>query len=41
VLERSLSVYWALVRKLRGADEDTSRVHVPDRASGTKVASGE
>ena len=41
VLERSLSVYWALVRKLRGTDEDPSRVPVPDRASGTKVASGE
>ncbi len=40
VLERSLSVYWALLRKLRGTDEVTS-VHVPERASGTKVASGE
>jgi hypothetical protein len=40
VLERSLSVYWALLRKLRGADEATA-VHVPERASGTKVASGE
>ena len=38
VFERSLSVYWALFRKLRGADEQTSRVHVPDRASNTKVA---
>ncbi|MGZ5433515.1 MAG: hypothetical protein ACXW5U_19305 [Thermoanaerobaculia bacterium] len=41
VLERSLSVYWALLRKLRGTDEATSRVPVPDRVSGTKVASGE
>lgn len=41
VLERSISVYWALLRKLRGTDEDDSRVAVPDRASGTKVASGE
>jgi hypothetical protein len=41
VLERSLSVYWALLRKLRGADEDTAGLHMPDRASGTKVASGE
>jgi hypothetical protein len=40
VLERSLSVYWALLRKLRGADEDAAGVAVPDRASGTKVASG-
>jgi len=38
VLERSVSVYWALLRKLRGAGEDATRVHVPDRASGTKVA---
>ncbi len=41
VLERSLSVYWALLRKLRGTDEDTARVQVPDRTGGTKVASGE
>ena len=40
VLERSVSVYWALLRKLRGADEDAA-VHVPERASGTRVASGE
>jgi hypothetical protein len=30
VLERSVSVYWALFRKLRGPDEDVSRVSVPD-----------
>lgn len=41
VFERSLSVYWALFRKLRGADEDPSRVPMPERARGTKVASGE
>jgi hypothetical protein len=41
VLERSVSVYWALFRKLRGVDEDASRVVVADRATGAKVASGE
>ncbi len=40
VFERAVSVYWALFRKLRGADEP-QRVAVPDRARGTKVASGE
>ncbi len=40
VLERSVSVYWALLRKLRGVDE-AAAVHVPERASGTRVASGE
>ncbi|HEX6082899.1 MAG TPA: hypothetical protein VF266_00135 [Thermoanaerobaculia bacterium] len=29
VLERSVSVYWALYRKLRGADEDVARVTAP------------
>lgn len=41
VFERSVSVYWALFRKLRGTDEDASRIAVPDRASGTRAASGE
>lgn len=41
MLERSLSVYWALFRKLRGADVDSTRIAVPDRSSGTRVASGE
>jgi hypothetical protein len=41
VFERSVSVYWALFRKLRGTDEETTRIAAPDRASGTKVASGE
>ena len=40
ILERSLSVYWALFRKLRGTDADPTRVAVPDRNRGTKVASG-
>jgi hypothetical protein len=39
VLERSVSVYWALFRKLRGVEADTSRLVLPDRAAGTKVAS--
>ena len=29
VLERSVSVYWALFRKLRGADEDVARIAFP------------
>ena len=41
VFERSVSVYWALFRKLRGTDVDTSRVAVPERGTGAKVASGE
>lgn len=41
VLERSVSVYCALFRKLRGAGEDDARIAVPDRATGTRVASGE
>ena len=41
VAERSVSVYWALAQKLRGVDEDLSRATLPDRASGSKVASGE
>ena len=40
VFERSVSVYWALFRKLRGADDGAFRVALPDRA-GQKVASGE
>ena len=40
VFERSVSVYWALYRKLRGADEP-QRIAVPDRARGTRVASGQ
>ncbi len=41
VFERSVSVYWALFRKLRGADVDTFSEAVPQRVSGAKVASGE
>ena len=40
VFERSVSVYWALFRKLRGTEADTSRIVLPERAKGTKVASG-
>lgn len=40
VLERSISVYWALFRKLRGADVATTGIAIPERA-GEKVASGE
>jgi hypothetical protein len=40
VFERSVSVYWALFRKIRGADEP-QRIAVPERRTGTQVASGE
>jgi hypothetical protein len=41
IAERSISVYWALYRKLRGTDIVVPGIAVPDRASGTRVASGE
>jgi hypothetical protein len=41
VAERSISVYWALYRKLRGTDVVVPGIALPDRASGAKVASGE
>jgi hypothetical protein len=41
VLERSVSVYWALFQKLRGTPSVAARVAVAERASGEKVASGE
>jgi hypothetical protein len=41
VLERSVSVYWALFRKLNGASADPMRPAVAERGSGAKVASGE
>lgn len=41
VFERSVSVYWALFRKLRGTDVDTTRIAVPDGGRGVQVASGE
>lgn len=37
VLERSVSVYWALFRKLRGVDEDASRVVVADEGRERRV----
>ena len=40
VLERSVSVYWALFRKMRGATAEP-RLPEPSRARGTQVASGE
>jgi hypothetical protein len=40
VLERSVSVYWALFRKLRGADTRPARIVVAEGAR-TKVASGQ
>jgi hypothetical protein len=41
VLERSVSVYWALLRKLRGTDVATTGIAMPERARGERVASGE
>lgn len=41
ILERSLSVYWALWRQLRGTDAAPAGVAVPDRARGARAASGE
>jgi hypothetical protein len=41
VFERSVSVYWALLRKLSGSDAETARTATPDRARGERVASGE
>jgi hypothetical protein len=41
VFERSLSVYWALYRKVRGTEYATTGFAIPDRARGEKVASGE
>jgi hypothetical protein len=40
VLERSVSVYWALLRKVRGVTAEPT-LPVPTRARGTQVASGE
>ncbi|HUR79651.1 MAG TPA: hypothetical protein VM733_02730 [Thermoanaerobaculia bacterium] len=37
VLERSMSVYWALFNKLRGADEDVSRLPAPAEARERQV----
>lgn len=41
VLERSLSVYWALAQKLRGSSTEAAHPSVTDRAARSKVASGE
>jgi hypothetical protein len=41
VFERSISVYWALFRKLRGTEYATPGIAMPDRARGERVASGE
>ncbi len=41
VLERSLSVYWALFRKLRGAVDVTADSVVADRKMNARIASGE
>jgi hypothetical protein len=41
VFERSVSVYWALFRKLRGLDAGTASEAIPQRTSGERVASGE
>jgi hypothetical protein len=32
IFERSISVYWALFRKLRGTDVEPSRIAIPDQA---------
>jgi hypothetical protein len=40
IFERSVSVYWALLRKVRGTDAVATRTAVPDRRSD-RVASGE
>jgi hypothetical protein len=40
VAERSISVYWALARRVRGAAEPV-RVAIPERGPGAQVASGE
>lgn len=41
VLERSVSVYWALFRKLRGAADDTVGSVLTERKINAKIASGE
>lgn len=41
VLERSVSVYWAVARRLRGTREVEPGVQLPERRTGSKVASGE
>lgn len=41
ILERSISVYWALFRKLQGTAAESARPAMAERGSGTQVASGE
>ena len=41
ILERSVSVYWALGRRILGGRAGAARVAVPDGSRGEKVASGE
>jgi hypothetical protein len=41
VLERSVSVYWALLRKMRGSAVEASVAVAAQRQDGAKVASGE
>jgi hypothetical protein len=40
VFERSVSVYWALARKLRGTDVDGARVAVHEGERGERIAGG-
>jgi hypothetical protein len=39
--ERSISVYWALFRKLRASTADPARAAVAEHGAGTRAASGE
>jgi hypothetical protein len=41
VFERSVSVYWALVQKMRGTSTESAHPSIADRAAGARVASGE
>jgi hypothetical protein len=41
IFERSLSVYWALFRKLQRSPVDAARLAVAERGASAKVASGE
>jgi hypothetical protein len=41
VLERSVSVYWALFRKLNGSTGDAARIAVAEGGAGTRAASGQ
>lgn len=41
VLERSVSVYWAIVQRVRGSREAEPGIAMPERRAGEKVASGE